>query len=150
MRAIQPNLRLIEVMRRMQCSNKGLARRVRQVGAEHGDVLNTDHVTVKRWRDGALPRGRTPEYAAEALSRKAGYPISLEDIGMVGAAARRRPAPDWSTRRIRRRPERTSPNWYATTSRATRSRGARSSPQPGWGQSCRGSSLGQNRVPRPE
>jgi hypothetical protein len=82
---MRTNLRLIEAMRRAQCSNKGLAARVRQVGAEHGDALKTDHVTVKRWRDGALPRGRTPEYAAEALSRKAGYPISLEDIGMVGA-----------------------------------------------------------------
>jgi hypothetical protein len=85
MRTVEPNLRLIEVMRRAQCSNKGLAARVRQVGAERGEALKTDHVTVKHWRDGAIPRGRTPEYIAEALSRKAGYPVSLEDIGMAGA-----------------------------------------------------------------
>jgi hypothetical protein len=86
MRTVQPNLRLAEVMRRVACSHKGLAARVRKVAAEHGEDLLTDHVTVKRWLEGAVPRGRTPEFIAEALSRKAGSRITTDDIGMAPAA----------------------------------------------------------------
>lgn len=79
---LQPNLSLAEVMTRVNCSNKGLAARVRTVAARHGTELKCDHVTVKRWLDGSQPRTQTAGFIAEALSEKAGLRISVEDIGM--------------------------------------------------------------------
>jgi len=78
----QPNVRLAEVLRQLDCSNKGLARRVRDVAARHGVIVKTDHVTVKRWLDGAIPHPDTCAFIAEALSAKAGYRITLDDLGM--------------------------------------------------------------------
>ncbi|MBE1485214.1 sporulation protein [Plantactinospora soyae] len=83
---LQPNLSLAEVMTRVNCSNKGLAARVRTVAARHGTELKCDHVTVKRWLDGSQPRTQTAGFIAEALSEKAGLRISVEDIGMGQAS----------------------------------------------------------------
>src|SRR4051812_14320408 len=78
-----PNLGLADVMRRADCSNKGLAARVQLVAQEEGVTLRCTHVDVKRWLDGVQPRSMTASFIAEALSRKAALRFSLEDIGMA-------------------------------------------------------------------
>ena len=78
----EPNHHLDEVMRRADCTNKGLARRIADVAASHGAEVGYSHVNVKRWLDGVQPRGMTPVFIAEALARKLGHPVSLADIGM--------------------------------------------------------------------
>lgn len=83
MAARGPNLQLADVMRRASCSNSGLAKRVSAVASEHGVEVRCDHVNVKRWLSGAQPRGMTPHFIAEALSRKLGEPLTLAEVGMA-------------------------------------------------------------------
>jgi hypothetical protein len=85
MKVTEPNHRLAAVMRRADCSHKGLANRVRQVATEHGADVRCDHVSVTRWLEGGRPQGMTPHYIAQALSRKLGEPVAPRDIGMLYA-----------------------------------------------------------------
>lgn len=78
----QPNGQLIAVMERVGASNSGLANRVRRLGAERGLDLHTDHVTVQKWRNGAVPRSETAHLIADVLTQIAGERISLAEIGM--------------------------------------------------------------------
>lgn len=82
--ARQPNERLGGLIQEASCSNAGLARRVNTVGAEHGLDLRYDKTSVARWLRGQQPRGRTPSVIAEALGRKLGRAVSVEEIGMAG------------------------------------------------------------------
>jgi tetratricopeptide (TPR) repeat protein len=72
-------------MRRADCSHTNLAARVRRVAQENGAVLRCTHVDVGRWLKGVMPRPATAQFIATALSRKAGVPFSLDDIGMGGS-----------------------------------------------------------------
>lgn len=87
MKLREPNHQLAAVMQRASCSNKALARRVQEVAAAHGADVRCDHVSVRRWLDGMHPRGMTPHFIAEALSRKLGERVSVRDIGMLYAEA---------------------------------------------------------------
>ncbi|NGN70434.1 transcriptional regulator, partial [Streptomyces sp. A7024] len=78
----QPNERLQALIQEAACSNAGLARRVNMCGAEHGVDLRYDKTSVARWLRGQQPRGQAPQMIAEALGRKLGRPVSLEEIGM--------------------------------------------------------------------
>ncbi|GAA3038873.1 hypothetical protein GCM10020000_16430 [Streptomyces olivoverticillatus] len=80
-----PNERLQELMQEAGVSNAGLARRINLFGAEHGLDLRYDKTSVGRWIRGQQPRGQTPEIVAEALSRKLGRTVSVEEIGMGSA-----------------------------------------------------------------
>ncbi|NRQ32986.1 hypothetical protein HII36_14215 [Nonomuraea sp. NN258] len=86
MKLREPNHQLAAVMARAGTSNKGLARRVQDMAARHGVDIRCDHVSVKRWLDGMHPRGMTPHFIAEALSRL-GERVSVRDIGMMYAEA---------------------------------------------------------------
>ncbi|MFE3451586.1 hypothetical protein ACFXJ8_21950 [Nonomuraea sp. NPDC059194] len=83
----EPNHQLAAVMSRADISNKGLARRVQDVAARYGADIRCDHVSVRRWLDGMHPRGVTPHFIAEALSRKLGQRVGVRDIGMMYAEA---------------------------------------------------------------
>jgi hypothetical protein len=84
----QPNEKLAAVMRRLNCTNSGLAKRVRDVAwRRRRKTLKTDHILVKKWLDGTSPRPETALFIAEALSDLAGYKISLDDIGMRSGGA---------------------------------------------------------------
>ncbi|MGV9878891.1 transcriptional regulator [Streptomyces sp. NPDC003006] len=65
------------------CSNTGLARRVNTCGAEHALDLHYDKTSVARWLRGQQPRGRVPAVIAEALERKLGRTVTLDEIGMA-------------------------------------------------------------------
>ncbi|GAA4700695.1 transcriptional regulator [Streptomyces youssoufiensis] len=76
------NERLRAVMEEAACSATGLARRVNSCGAEHGLDLHYDKTSVARWLRGQQPRGRAPAIIAEALERKLGRVVTVDEIGM--------------------------------------------------------------------
>ncbi|MEU1054474.1 transcriptional regulator [Streptomyces sp. NPDC005876] len=86
--AVQPravrkaNERLRIVMEEAGSSNTGLARRVNACGAERGLDLRYDKTSVARWLQGQQPRGRVPTVIAEALGRKLGRTVTVDEIGM--------------------------------------------------------------------
>ncbi|MFI1582189.1 transcriptional regulator [Embleya sp. NPDC020630] len=79
----QPNERLTALIQEAGCSNAGLARRVNMCGAEHGMDLRYDKTSVARWLRGQQPRGAVPNLIAEAIGRKLGRPVTVEEIGMA-------------------------------------------------------------------
>ncbi|HEY5836514.1 transcriptional regulator [Streptomyces sp.] len=81
--ARQPNERLQSLIQEAGCSNAGLARRVNICGAEHGLDLRYDKTSVARWLRGQQPRGRAPAVIAEAIGRKLGRSVSIDEIGMA-------------------------------------------------------------------
>ncbi|MFE9248666.1 transcriptional regulator [Streptomyces sp. NPDC007088] len=81
--ARQPNERLQALIQEAGCSNAGLARRVNMCGAEHGLDLRYDKTSVARWLRGQQPRGRAPAVIAEALGRKLGRAVTIDEIGMA-------------------------------------------------------------------
>ncbi|MEH1125029.1 hypothetical protein [Micromonospora sp. CPCC 206061] len=78
-----PNRDLAALMRLASMSNKGLARRVCEIAAEHGQSVNYGHANVRRWLDGVQPRGMTPYFVAQAIGRKLGRPVSVAEVGML-------------------------------------------------------------------
>lgn len=81
--ARQPNERLQALIQEAECSNAGLARRVNMVGTERGLDLRYDKTSVARWLRGQQPRGRAPGIIAEALGRKLGRTVTIDEIGMA-------------------------------------------------------------------
>ncbi|MFJ8075477.1 transcriptional regulator [Streptomyces sp. NPDC096176] len=81
--ARQPNERLQALIQEAGCSNAGLARRVNMVGSERGVDLRYDKTSVARWLRGQQPRGRAPGIIAEALGRKLGRTVTIDEIGMA-------------------------------------------------------------------
>lgn len=81
--ARQPNERLQALIQEAGCSNAGLARRVNMCGAEHGLDLRYDKTSVARWLRGQQPRGRAPAIIAEAIGRKLGRAVTIDEIGMA-------------------------------------------------------------------
>lgn len=77
-----PNTALVAFMDKAGCSNSGLAKRVADLGATRGLHLATDHVTVKKWREGAIPRPETVALICEVLSNLSGQQVTPERIGM--------------------------------------------------------------------
>lgn len=81
--ARQPNEKLQALLQEANCSNAGLARRVNICGMEHGLDLRYDKTSVARWLRGQQPRGRAPAVISEALGRKLGRTVTLDEIGMA-------------------------------------------------------------------
>lgn len=81
--ARQPNERLQALIQEAGCSNAGLARRVNMCGAEHGLDLRYDKTSVARWLRGQQPRGRAAAVIAEAIGRKLGRTVTIDEIGMA-------------------------------------------------------------------
>ncbi|MGH3794038.1 MAG: helix-turn-helix domain-containing protein [Pseudonocardiaceae bacterium] len=78
-----PNHLLAAVMTEARISNKGLAARVRALAQRDGHPTSSDHVSVRRWLDGSMPRGRTARYIAAALGAKLGRQVSPGDLGLT-------------------------------------------------------------------
>ncbi|WP_406421671.1 sporulation protein [Streptomyces sp. NBC_00873] len=77
----EPNHQLAAVMAEAGASNKGLAKRVREVAQRHGEHLGTTHVAVQRWLDGSGIQRQTAAFVAEALSDKLRRRITPKDLG---------------------------------------------------------------------
>ncbi|MER5181471.1 regulator [Streptomyces sp. NPDC002896] len=67
-------------------SNAGLARRVDQLGLEHGLDLRYDKTSVTRWLRGQQPRGTTPALIAEVFTRRLGRRLTAQDLGLDACA----------------------------------------------------------------
>ncbi|PAZ12464.1 sporulation protein [Streptomyces sp. SA15] len=77
----EPNAQLIAVIDEARVSNKGLAKRMRDLAAQRGVSLGTTHVSVQRWRDGSGIQPQTAAIMADALSSKLGRRITPGDLG---------------------------------------------------------------------
>ncbi|MFZ3493081.1 regulator [Streptomyces sp. 5.8] len=62
-------------------SNAELARRVTQLGREHGLDLRYDKTSVARWLRGQQPRGATPALIVEVFTRRLGRSVSAQALG---------------------------------------------------------------------
>ncbi|MFF2922691.1 sporulation protein [Streptomyces celluloflavus] len=81
----EPNHQLAAVMAEAGVSNKGLAKRVRDIAQRHGEHLGTTHVAVQRWLNGNGIQRQTAAFIAEALADKLGRQITANDLGFPGA-----------------------------------------------------------------
>lgn len=79
----EPNQRLAAVMAEAGISNKGLAAQVRARGERDGYAIAADHVSVRRWLGGSMPRGRTSEYIALVLGAKLGRRVTPTELGLT-------------------------------------------------------------------
>jgi hypothetical protein len=77
-----PNQRLREMIAACGLSYDAVARAVVRVAAENGDALRTNRSAVAHWVAGTVPGERTAAYLTEALSRRAGRPLTTEQIGL--------------------------------------------------------------------
>ncbi len=78
----EPNPRLRDAIAVTGWTYEALARMVRRVAAENGEVLRTNKSAVAHWVEGVRPSGRSGRYVAEALSRRAGRVVSMAEIGL--------------------------------------------------------------------
>ncbi|MEU3166906.1 tetratricopeptide repeat protein [Streptosporangium sp. NPDC006930] len=62
-------------------SYEGVARAVVRVAAENGEVLRTNKSAIAHWVAGVEPNERTVGYLVEALSRRAGRPVTKLQLG---------------------------------------------------------------------
>ncbi|MFC7221156.1 regulator [Streptomyces polyrhachis] len=77
-----PNRRLAALIAEAGFSHAGLARRVDELGQEHGLDLRYDKTSVTRWLRGQQPRGTTPALIAEVFTRRLGRRFSAQDLGL--------------------------------------------------------------------
>ncbi len=82
----RPNHQLAALISEAGFSNAGLARRVDQLGVEHGLDLRYDKTSVTRWLRGQQPRGTTPALIAEVFTRRLGRRLSAQDLGLDACA----------------------------------------------------------------
>jgi tetratricopeptide (TPR) repeat protein len=83
-----PNHRLREMIAACGMSYDGVARAVVRIAAENGQILRTNRSAVAHWVAGVEPGHRTAVYLAEALSRRAGRPLTPTLLGLtVGSQA---------------------------------------------------------------
>nr|WSZ95673.1 regulator [Streptomyces sp. NBC_00857] len=81
-----PNRQLAALISEAGFSHAGLARRVDQLGLEHGLDLRYDKTSVTRWLRGQQPRGTTPALIAEVFTRRLGRRLSAQDLGLDACA----------------------------------------------------------------
>jgi len=80
----KPNRQLAALIAEAGFSNKGLARRVVDLGQMRGyRDLKYNHSSVERWLRGEQPRPPTPRLLAEVFSAALGRPVALAELGMA-------------------------------------------------------------------
>ena len=80
------NQRLAALIEEAGFSHAGLARRVDQLGLEHGLDLRYDKTSVTRWLRGQQPRGATSALIAEVFTRRLGRRLGAQDLGLDACA----------------------------------------------------------------
>ncbi|MGW1055067.1 sporulation protein [Streptomyces sp. NPDC002521] len=89
----ESNAQLIAVMAEAKVSNKGLAKRMKDLGAQRGLDLRTTHIAVGRWRDGFGIRPEAAAIMADVLSEKLGRRITPGDLGFFDHTKSTAPEP---------------------------------------------------------
>ena len=85
-RPSRPNGKMAALIAEAGFSHAGLARRVNQLGVEHGLDLRYDKTSVTRWLRGQQPRGTTPALIAEVFTQRLGRRLSALDLGLDACA----------------------------------------------------------------
>ncbi|MFD8390530.1 hypothetical protein ACFV2N_15305 [Streptomyces sp. NPDC059680] len=80
------NARLAALMDEGGFSHKSLARAVIVAAARSGEDVTCDHTYVSRWLKGSIPRGDMPRFIIDAIGRKVGRQLTIDDVGMGDAA----------------------------------------------------------------
>ncbi|MEV1241834.1 tetratricopeptide repeat protein [Nonomuraea sp. NPDC049750] len=78
-----PNDRLREMISASGLGYEGVARAVVRVAAENGEALRTNKSAIAHWVAGIEPGERTIGYLVEALSRRAGRPVTRQQLGFL-------------------------------------------------------------------
>jgi hypothetical protein len=89
----EPNAQLAAVMDEAKVSNKGLAKRMRDLAQQRGTSLGTTHVSVQRWGDGSGIQPQTAAIMADVLGAKLGRRITPGDLGFFDHARSTSPQP---------------------------------------------------------
>ncbi|GGR86511.1 hypothetical protein GCM10010252_26480 [Streptomyces aureoverticillatus] len=76
------NRRLAAFIAEAGFTQAGLARRIDQLGQEHGLDQRYDETSVARWLRGQQPRGSTRALIAEVFNRRLGRGVSAADLGL--------------------------------------------------------------------
>lgn len=84
----EPNRRLADAIAQANWTYDGVARAVRAVAAENGELLQTNKSAVAHWVRGTRPYERTAQYLAEAISRRTNRPTTPWDLGLTDEAPR--------------------------------------------------------------
>lgn len=82
------NAQLRDTIAVLGCTYEALAKDVRRIAAENGEVLQTNKSAVAHWVNGTRPTNRTAGYLAEALSRRAARLVTLTEIGFAAPSDR--------------------------------------------------------------
>lgn len=78
-----PNSRLRETIEATGCTYEALAKDVRRIAAENGEIIQTNKSAISHWVNGTRqPTGRTGQYLAEALARRTGRTVTQTEIGL--------------------------------------------------------------------
>lgn len=77
-----PNARLRELIGEARWTGQGLARAVNAAGGELGLTLTYDRTAVSHWLSGSRPPATVARLAAEALSRRLGRVVTVQDTGL--------------------------------------------------------------------
>ncbi|MEU6340669.1 hypothetical protein ABZ883_06930 [Streptomyces sp. NPDC046977] len=80
------NAALAALMQTAGFSHKSLARAVVDSATRSGQNVTCDHTYVTRWLKGSIPRGDMAQFISDAIGRKLGRQLTIDDIGMGGAA----------------------------------------------------------------
>ncbi|MFI5981420.1 tetratricopeptide repeat protein [Streptomyces sp. NPDC051555] len=90
-----PNPRLRDTIESAGCTYDALARDVRRIAAENGELLQTNKSAISHWANGTRsPSGRTGQYLAEALSRRLDRVVTPTEIGLRSPDAQSSPETD--------------------------------------------------------
>ncbi|MDI3405609.1 tetratricopeptide repeat protein [Streptomyces cavernicola] len=91
----EPNSRLRDAIDAAGCTYDALAKDVRRIAAENGEMLQTNKAAISHWTNGVRrPTGRTGQYLAEALSRRVGRTITQTELGLQQAESTGDAEPD--------------------------------------------------------
>ncbi|MGW2027846.1 hypothetical protein [Streptomyces decoyicus] len=82
------NTALAALIKEAGCSNAGLARRVNELGSLQGEITRYDKASVTRWVQGMTPKGKSPQFIAEAIGGFLGRSVSPTDLGFPQQALR--------------------------------------------------------------
>jgi hypothetical protein len=77
-----PNTRLRELIAEARWTGQGLARAVNAAGTELGLTLTYDRTAVSHWLSGSRPPSTVARLTAEALSRRLGRVVTVQDTGL--------------------------------------------------------------------
>lgn len=76
------NLTLRALLAETEWTQETFARALGRVGAESGLRLSYDRTSVARWLRGSRPAPHVQRFMAEALSRRLGRPVAVDQLGM--------------------------------------------------------------------